>query len=221
MNGTPSSISQKNICLEGSSLSTKPEDNEEKAYMSVSQDVQDLYPQTHIICSNGIKFQSSTESLVSKIVRATENHQGTTPSGTLANSLRNIKNQIRSNTPLNDNIDDVTTHIESPGIVSNGFISGQHENTDITPRKSPPFHRPSLAAAIASSSYSGEDNVLTQPVHTPPSKISKIKAVFQSIKANTNKSKILMVLALCILCLPGNIVTIWLKFSQYEEHSKR
>ena len=221
MNGNPSSISQKNICPEGNSLLTKAEDKKEKSYMSNSQDVQDLYPQTQIISSNGIKFQSSTESLVTKIVRATENHQGTTPSGTLANSLRNIKNQIRSNTPLNDNTDEVTPNTESPVVVSNGFISGQHETTDIPPRKSSPFHRPSLAAAIASSSYSGEERVLTQPVHNPPSKTSKIKAVFQSVKANTNKSKILMVLALCILCLPGNIVTIWLKFSNYEEDSKR
>ena len=222
MNGTPSSISQKNISPEGSFLSTKPEDKEEKNFMSVTPDVQDLYPQTHIICSNGIKFQSSTESLVSKIVRATENHQSTKQSGTLANSLRNIKNQIRSNTPLNDNIDDVTTSIQSQGIVSNGFTSGQHENSDNAPTKASPFHRPSLAAAIASSSYSGEDRVLTQPVSSdPPSKTSKIKAVFQSIKANTNKSKILMVLALCILCLPGNIVTVWLKFTQDEEYAKR
>ena len=66
-----------------------------------------------------------------------------------------------------------------------------------------------------------EERVLTNAVHDPPSNSSKLKAVFQSIKANTNKSKILMVLALCILCLPGNIVTIWLKFTQYEEHVKR
>ena len=221
MNSSPSSISEKNISPEGISLATKSGDNGESLFMSVPQEAQDLYPQTHIICSNGIKLQSSTESLVSKIVRATETHQGTKPSGTLANSLRNIKNQIRSNTPLNDNIDDVTTDIESPGIVSNGFIRGKHENSNITPRKSSPFHRPSLAAAIASSSYSGEDRVLTNAVHDPPSNSSKLKAVFQSIKANTNKSKILMVLALCILCLPGNIVTIWLKFTQYEEHVKR
>ena len=221
MNGSPSSISEKDISPEGSSMATKPEDNEEKPFMSVPQEVQDLYPQTHIICSNGIKFQSSTESLVSKIARATDNHQGTKPSGTLANSLRNIKNQIRSNTPVKDNIDYVTTDIESPVIHSNGFITNKHENTNITPGKSSPFHRPSLAAAIASSSYSGEDRILTNNVNEPPSNSSKLKAVFQSIRANTNKSKILMVLALCILCLPGNIVTIWLKFTQYEEDSNR
>ena len=205
---------------------SKKEDNKDKSYMSVPQDVQDLYPD--IICSNGIKLPSSTEEpLVSKIVRSTDCHQtAKSSSGTLANSLRNIKKQIRSK-PFEPPEETVSTSLDknsSSGVITNGFIEGKHDsNEDSVAVKPPPFHRPSLSAAMAASSLSGEDARLTRPIKQvkKPQSTTKIKAVIKNIKENTNKSKILMVFALCVLCLPGNIVTIWLKFQHYEEPSTR
>ena len=201
------------------------EDNKERQYMSVSQDVQDLYPD--IICSNGIKLPSSTDSLVSKIVRSSDCHQSAkSSSGTLANSLRNIKNQIKSKPPEQKD-ETLSTSLEkqsSSGIIANGYIDGKRDSTEEASAVKPsPFHRPSLAAAIAASSLSGDDvglNRKTKQVknrHSTP----KIKAVIESIKENTNKSKILMVFSLCVLCLPGNIVTIWLKLHHYDEPPPR
>ena len=201
------------------------DDNKDRPYMSVPQDVQDLYPD--IICSNGIKLPPSTEPLVSKIVRSPDFHQtAQSSSGTLANSLRNIKNQIRSK-PLETSEETFGTSIDknsSSGITTNGFIEGKHDSTeDSVAVKPSPFHRPSLAAAIAASSLSGEESRLSRPIKQVKKSRSttKIKAVIKNIKENTNKNKILMVLALCVLCLPGNIVTLWLKFQHYEEPSTR
>ena len=202
------------------------DDNKDRSYMSVPQDVQDLYPD--IICSNGIKLPSSTEEpLVSKIVRSTDCHQtAKSSSGTLANSLRNIKNQIRSK-PFEQPEETVSTSLDknsSSGVITNGFIEGKRDSAeDSVAGKPPPFHRPSLAAAIAASSLSGEDSCLTRPIKQvkKPRSTTKIKAVIKNIRENTNKSKILMVFALCVLCLPGNIVTIWLKFQHYEDPATR
>ena len=200
-------------------------DTNDRSYMSVPQDVQDLYPD--IICSNGIKLPSSTESLVSKIVRSTDCHQtAKSSSGTLANSLRNIKNQIKSK-PLEPAEETVSTSLDknsSSGIIPNGFMEEKRDSTeDSVAVKPSPFHRPSLAAAIAASSSSGEDARLTRPLKEVKKSQSatKIKAVIKNIKENTNKSKIMMAFALCVLCLPGNIVTIWLKFQHYDEPSTR
>lgn len=204
-------------------------DGENSSYMPLRQDAQDLYPQTHIVGSNGIKLQSSTESLVSKIVRSADCHQSAKSSGTLADSLRNIKNQIRS-TPLENNGSDPISSSEerhsTPGRIPNGYVEAKLNDQNSPDIKPSSFHRPSLAAAIATTSFSGEERAMTPTLKPPKSKsgnsaIAKVKAVFQNIKSNTNKSKILMVLALCILCLPGNIVTIWLKLQQHEERPRR
>ena len=193
----------------------------------LSSDVQDLYPQTHILPKNGLKSKPSPGTdYVSKIVRSSDCHQDAKVSETLADNLRNIKNQIK-NKPLNPtrNDEDILSNVKpfQQGITnSNGFIKNKVESKESPTNKPSPFPRTSLAAAVVSSSFSGEDGALNQPVIQPQTTLnSKVMSVLQKIKISTNKSKILMILALCGLCLPGNIVTIWLKIKQHGDDMSR
>ena len=222
---TESSKSQMNAISGGSAHGTKDGDNKDKPDISVPPDVQDLYPQTQVICQNGITRSSpTTESLFTKIVRSADCHQSVKSSGTLTDSLRNIKNENRGKlfeNIINDGVETPCGKNSITELIQDGSIETKMDECDSTAMRSSPIHRPSLTAAIASSTYSGEDSILAQPVVSQHSPTSKIKAVIQNVQKNGNKSKILMVLALCILCLPGNIVTLWLKCTEYNVNSLR
>lgn len=207
---------------EDSAEATKDKDHKDKPDISVPPEMPDLYPQADIICRNSIR-RSSSESLFTKIVRSADCHQSAKSSGTLTNSLRNIKNENRGKlfgSIKNNGVDPPRGKHSIAEIIPNGCIETKMDEGDSSAIRSSPIHRPSLPAAIASSSYSSEDRVLAQPVHQPSSN-SRIKTVIQNIHKNATKSKIWMVLALCILCLPGNIVTIWLKCKQYNVNHRR
>ena len=224
--------------------------------------------------------QSHSKSLASKNVRLPNTemryHQqniSSMPShspiggSTLANNLRNIKNEVnkagkmvsarydvdnqnqegnkmgpggdttqnavepiaKSNDPT---IENHLKHLEPPNsnliraVMTNGSVAmtnmevpeGSASTTTPVPT---PIHQPCSPAAMAS--------LLSQPFQndghiqgmrlgekrtssSSAAEKSKIKTLVESLQSNGNKTKIIMFLVLCVVCLPGNIVTIWLRY---------
>ena len=189
---------------------------------SVCPAVQDPAPQMQLKCQISIRQPLSIESVVTNIVRPPNSPKNSKLPVTLANGNPNSKNKSSTNNLQNIENDEVNT---ARGIQSlakmtpDGSIVSQMDEGDSSTISSFPVHRPTWIAAIASRNYSREYRGLGQPV--VPQTSSKLKATLKNIQKSGNKSKILMILALCVLCLPGNIVTIWLKYKQSNENPHR
>ena len=188
-----------------------------------TQNVPSLYPDVNIMNENTHQRRLSPTPLISQVTTSAHPRQGAKSSGALTKSLRSIKHKNRTSvlTHKNNGVNAEQGKQAIASLVPDGSIATRTEENDPVALSSSPIHRPSLTTAIVSPSLSDDAKSPSPPIPQPPT--SKIKAVIQTLQQHVSTSKVLMVLVLCILCLPGNVVTInlWIKYTILKANSPR